>query len=304
MQKLSAKCILAIDESNGIGFHNESDGTFTIPWKIKEDMEFFRETTQGSIVIMGKNTFLSLGGKPLPKRKNIVISSSLSAENHHHSNVTVVSSWKEAHDVCCEIKSNSQNIFIMGGTSLYRDAIYDKCLPFFEIDEWFVSKIPGDHGCNVFFNDIDQLVQTNTYEHSETIPLQQTACCVYVFSRRHQKKEHKMVLCVNTSLKMGKGKIASQCCHAAVDAYDLARNRIPKVMKEWKNNGAMKIACKVSSTQDLVDLHAKAVKAGLVASLVRDHGRTQIAPGSYTVLAIGPAPCSSFKNVTDHLPLL
>ena len=117
-------------------------------------------------------------------------------------------------------------------------------------------------------------------------------------------EEYKMVLCVNTSLKMGKGKIASQCGHAAIDAYDMARIKTPVSVKQWKNYGAKKIACKVQNTDEMIDIYTKAIRAGMVAQLVQDQGRTQIAPGSYTVLGIGPAPCSEFKDITDHLSLL
>lgn len=49
---------------------------------------------------------------------------------------------------------------------------------------------------------------------------------------------------------------------------------------------------------------SQAEKAGLVTYLVADAGRTQIAAGSRTVLAIGPAPVSAFEEITGHLKLL
>ncbi|MDE7112493.1 MAG: dihydrofolate reductase, partial [Malacoplasma sp.] len=63
-------CIWCEDLQRGIGKNN------TIPWKIKEEMNFFKNTTINKTVVMGKNTFLSIK-KPLVNRKNIVISSTL-----------------------------------------------------------------------------------------------------------------------------------------------------------------------------------------------------------------------------------
>ena len=62
------RAIVAADEKWGIGKKND------LLFRLPEDMKFFRETTLGSTVCMGYNTLLSFpGGKPLPKRKNIVI---------------------------------------------------------------------------------------------------------------------------------------------------------------------------------------------------------------------------------------
>ena len=62
--------IVAIAQNGTIGDKN------ALLWHIKEDMRFFRTTTSGHAVIMGRKTFESLGCKPLPKRTNIVISRS------------------------------------------------------------------------------------------------------------------------------------------------------------------------------------------------------------------------------------
>ena len=59
--------IVAIAQNGTIGDKN------ALLWHIKEDMRFFRTTTSGHPVIMGRKTFESLGSKPLPKRTNIVI---------------------------------------------------------------------------------------------------------------------------------------------------------------------------------------------------------------------------------------
>ena len=68
----------------------------------------------------------------------------------------------------------------------------------------------------------------------------------------------------------------------------------------WEDYGQPKIALKVDSEEQLVQLHSEARNAGLNAHVVLDAGRTQIAPGSKTVLAIGPGEhvCTSWLCVT------
>lgn len=61
-----------------------------------------------------------------------------------------------------------------------------------------------------------------------------------------------------------------------------------KLVHMWEDYGQPKVVVKVDSEEDLLQLMQKALSMGLNASVVRDAGRTQIAPGSKTVLAIGP----------------
>ena len=115
---------------------------------------------------------------------------------------------------------------------------------------------------------------------------------------------HKMVLCVRTDLKMGKGKMCAQCGHATLGAYQDSLHSNPSAVKVWEHIGQAKIALKVSGEEELLSLRVAARKAGLVAHLVRDAGHTQIAAGSATVLGIGPAPVDVVDSVTSHLKLL
>uniref|UniRef100_K3WU49 peptidyl-tRNA hydrolase n=1 Tax=Globisporangium ultimum (strain ATCC 200006 / CBS 805.95 / DAOM BR144) TaxID=431595 RepID=K3WU49_GLOUD len=115
---------------------------------------------------------------------------------------------------------------------------------------------------------------------------------------------HKMVLCVRTDLKMGKGKIAAQCCHATLGAYKRAVKRAPKAVRAWEMLGQAKVCLKVDSEEELLSLAAKASEHGLINYVVVDAGRTQIAPDSKTVLGIGPAPIDAINKVTGHLKLM
>ncbi|GLD93574.1 hypothetical protein PINS_up002166 [Pythium insidiosum] len=115
---------------------------------------------------------------------------------------------------------------------------------------------------------------------------------------------HKMVLCVRTDLKMGKGKIAAQCCHATLGAYKRAVKRTPNAVKAWEMLGQAKVCLKVDSEEEMMSLAEAATACGLINYVVVDAGRTQIAPDSKTVLGIGPAPIDAINEVTGHLKLM
>ncbi|OWZ01913.1 Peptidyl-tRNA hydrolase [Phytophthora megakarya] len=115
---------------------------------------------------------------------------------------------------------------------------------------------------------------------------------------------HKMVLCVRTDLKMGKGKIAAQCCHATLGAYKRALKRTPDAVRAWEMLGQAKVCLKVDSEEEMLLLAEKAAEQGLVNYVVVDAGRTQIAPETKTVLGIGPAPLKAIDAITGHLKLM
>lgn len=126
------KCIIvAIADNNAIGKDN------ALLWHISEDLKFFKRTTMGCPVIMGRKTFESIG-RPLPKRLNIVISRGFEAPE----GVVVVSSLAEAYAVAQErlsadmaITSSPASVipdqtgnprcFVMGGGQIYAQAISD-----------------------------------------------------------------------------------------------------------------------------------------------------------------------------------
>jgi peptidyl-tRNA hydrolase, PTH2 family len=114
----------------------------------------------------------------------------------------------------------------------------------------------------------------------------------------------KMVLCVNMELKMGKGKIAAQCGHATLGAYKLSRKYCRTGLNSWESTGTTKVAVKVEKESEFYELLANAKLAGVVCCIVEDAGRTQIAAGSRTVLALGPAPASVIDQISGHLKLL
>ncbi len=106
-EKKQISIIVAIAEDYGIGKNNQ------LLWHISEDLKRFKKITSGHTVVMGKNTYLSLPFRPLPKRKNIVITN---VPGETFDGCETVYSIPEAIE---KMDENSEN-FIMGGASIYR----------------------------------------------------------------------------------------------------------------------------------------------------------------------------------------
>ena len=112
---------------------------------------------------------------------------------------------------------------------------------------------------------------------------------------------HKMVLIVPQDVIMGKGKIAAQCAHAAVQAF---KNASPFHRKIWELSNQQKIILKCDDTMQLLDIRKRAEASNLTTALIRDAGRTQVKAGTCTVLGIGPASSDRIDLITGHLKLL
>jgi dihydrofolate reductase len=84
-----------------------------IPWDIKEDLKFFRQNTENTAIVMGRATYDSIG-RPLPNRKNIVMTRSIQGRD----GVVEVSSSQEAIN---EARSYSEKVNIIGGEYIYKE---------------------------------------------------------------------------------------------------------------------------------------------------------------------------------------
>ncbi|KAF0727820.1 hypothetical protein AaE_009501 [Aphanomyces astaci] len=80
--------------------------------------------------------------------------------------------------------------------------------------------------------------------------------------------------------------------------------RTPQALDFWEYSGQTKVALKIESEEEMLLLAGRAKELGLVHYIVVDAGRTQIAPDSKTVLAVGPAPAGTIDNLTGHLKLM
>ena len=108
--------IVAVAENGCIGINN------SMPWYLPEDLKYFKRLTSGNIVIMGRKTYDSIGGKPLPNRQNIVISRNTDFQAE---GVKVVASIDDALKVAESIAeiSDTQEAFIMGGAQIYEQSL-------------------------------------------------------------------------------------------------------------------------------------------------------------------------------------
>lgn len=117
---MSVSMIAAVGKNLELGKNNN------LIWHFKEDMKFFKDTTMGHTVVMGRKTFESLP-KALPGRKNIVISSNA---EYQAQGATVVTSVEEA----LQIAANEE-IFVIGGGKIYAEFLpYADKLYLTEID--------------------------------------------------------------------------------------------------------------------------------------------------------------------------
>ena len=115
--------------------------------------------------------------------------------------------------------------------------------------------------------------------------------------------DYKQVIVVRKDLKISPGKTSVQVAHAAVEALEKTRQQHEDWVGEWEQQGKAKVVLKVQSKQELVELFER-VKGVLPAALIKDAGKTQIAPGEITAVGIGPAPEVEIDKFTNELDLL
>lgn len=135
--------VVAYGKNREIGADND------MPWSnsLKDDLKHFKEITTGSTVIVGRKTFESFGGRPLPDRENIVITRSTEPID----GVVLAHSLREAYSL-----ASNDNIFIIGGGQIYADAIND-------MDKLYITEVNAVFvDATVFFPEI------NTHEWHET----------------------------------------------------------------------------------------------------------------------------------------
>ncbi|MFW6448367.1 MAG: peptidyl-tRNA hydrolase Pth2 [Halobacteriota archaeon] len=110
----------------------------------------------------------------------------------------------------------------------------------------------------------------------------------------------KQVIVARGDLDLGAGKLAAQVAHGAVSAADAAD---PEGRDAWLAAGQRKVVLRAPTEATLHELEAAAVARGLPTALITDAGRTELEPGTVTVLAIGPAREDEIDAVTGELPL-
>lgn len=125
--------IVAVSENGVIGKDNQ------LLWHFSEDLKYFKKRTTGKIMIMGRKTFDSFKGKPLPNRFHIVITRS--PKESQNETVAYVASLSEAYRKAESLIMSSQwpdEVMIIGGGEIYRQSFKDT-------DFIYLTRIPGQY---------------------------------------------------------------------------------------------------------------------------------------------------------------
>lgn len=154
--------IVAMDSNRGIGLEG------AMPWHLSADLKRFKQITMGHPVVMGRRTFESIG-KPLPGRKNFVLSRNGSLQL---AGCEVVTSLEEVISAC----AGAETLFVIGGAVLYA-----ACLA---LAEWlYVTEIQHVFEADTFFPEIDW----NDWELVESQEIYGDAAFKYTFKTMRRR---------------------------------------------------------------------------------------------------------------------
>ncbi len=139
--------IAAMSRNRVIGVDNK------LPWSLPEDMKFFREKTKGHVMIMGRKTFETFGGKPLPSRFHIVITRQEDYK-FEDPNVEIVHDLKMAielaHMLTTKYKAKfGDEVFVVGGGQIYQETMD-------VIDRLYLTVIEKDFAGSAKFPEFDE----------------------------------------------------------------------------------------------------------------------------------------------------
>ncbi len=141
----------------GIGKNNELGKDNTLLWHMPADLAYFKKTTSGKTVIMGRKTFESIG-RPLPNRRNIVITRDI---NYKKEGAEIANSLEEA--ISMSKMPFDTEVFIIGGAEIYKQAINIA-------DKLYITKIEAEFPeADTFFPHIDTNIWHEIYK-TELMP--------------------------------------------------------------------------------------------------------------------------------------
>ncbi|HWU45003.1 MAG TPA: dihydrofolate reductase [Bdellovibrio sp.] len=157
--------IVACSENRVIG----SQGTLPA-WNIPEDMKFFKDTTKGHIMIMGRKTFNSFEGKALPNRYHIVITRHPSEHKFNApatSPVVFVSTLQEAVEHARRLtKQWGEEVFIIGGGEIYKQSLEQNLA-----DKIYLTLIHREFQGDTYYPKIDEKIFTLTHRRDVELPI-------------------------------------------------------------------------------------------------------------------------------------
>lgn len=164
--------IVAVDKNWGIGYQNKLLNS------IPEDMKFFRETTTGKVVVMGRKTLESFPNKrPLKNRTNIVITRQ---KDYKVDGAVVLHSVEEALDYLKQFKS--EDIYVIGGAS-----IYEQMLPYCDVAH--VTVMDYAYQADTWFPNLDKMEEFVVAADSEEKTYFDLEYCFKMYVRKSKLKE-------------------------------------------------------------------------------------------------------------------
>ena len=164
--------IVAVDKNWAIGFENKLLNS------IPEDMKFFRETTTGKVVVMGRKTLESFPNKrPLKNRTNIVITRQ---KDYQVDGAVVLHSVEEALDYLKQFKS--EDIYVIGGAS-----IYEQMLPYCDVAH--VTVMDYAYQADKWFPNLDKMEEFVVAADSEEKTYFDLEYCFKMYVRKSKLKE-------------------------------------------------------------------------------------------------------------------
>lgn len=160
--------IVAMTEKNWVMGKNNA-----LPWHAPEDLKYFKETTMGCPIIMGRKTYDSIG-RLLPKRWNIILSSQPKPEFAEGSAVSWCSNWEEAFAISQQkaVETSAKEVFVLGGSQ-----IFEQCLP--QIQRLYITWVGEEFDGDIRFPHVDlerEFVLKNERAGQGALPLN---FCVY-----------------------------------------------------------------------------------------------------------------------------
>lgn len=160
--------IAAVDENWAIGKNNQ------LLVRIPADQKFFRETTTGKVVVMGRKTLESFpNGLPLKNRVNIVLTHDM---NYKVKDAIVLHSMDELHE---ELKKyNSDDVYVIGGEKIY-EQLLDEC------DVAHITKIEYEYDADAYFPNLDEKEEWEITADSE----EQTYFDLIYYFYKYEKKK-------------------------------------------------------------------------------------------------------------------
>jgi PTH2 family peptidyl-tRNA hydrolase len=115
---------------------------------------------------------------------------------------------------------------------------------------------------------------------------------------------YKMCIVLRMDLGMSTGKLIAQAAHAAVGATELGKKENHKAWRNWRDEGAKKVALEAESLEELEELQSMADNLDIVNIIIQDAGHTEVPAGTITALGLGPERSDLLDKVTGSLPLI